>query len=1257
LADAAPGIQSTLQRGLNVAREKLAGVDLPDDDMPSESSSASENDEEEESVSSSEGEQDDEQPDEIITRLRSKSQQVASSGKKAARDIASKGRRAMDEAADAADTLTSKARSAASRGRRALEDAAEDAQEEGEELASQARGAIAKGKRMIEESSLPEQAERTTSRIGRGLRDLAGRAVESGEHLVDRARHAASSTAAEFNFEDAKGKIQEAVLTSRRGGQKLADEVDARIPTEAKDKPHETTSRLSRGASALKHRARDALHDAEEQLSMSDAEFTRAAGRGLAKFDRVVERDNNMRLPLVVIGVIFALWLGASLYQLLGTPNEPPPPENLYESAKLAMHDLRTSGMEGLQHLQDKGQRLADRLQGKPAPATWSDKLGELRDSVWGWGAKVPTQFDLAKARDGIRQARDTIEEATYATKHMLDERVKPRLQDGVEYTRERLIPSARHGIERVGDEVKYHADHADEYAARARRTAEDYNLVEKQSLGGRMWAWLTGKETLPQQGMRKAAELRDHLMPQPTLLERIRARMPWHHSESLLDKVQRNIPDLDIDPRATAEEYYAKALEKGYELKDGVYQLTHRSLADRIRSHLPGHRDTVLEKVQRNIPDLDDFKGTAQDYYAAAMAKGYELKDGAYKLTHRSLADRLRSYWPFHQETLLEKAQRNVRNLDPSLSAQEYYNRAVALGYELKDGVYELVHPTLMDRLRAHMPGHSGSPLLEKLKGSIPHLDIDPKATAEEYYAKALEKGYELKDGAYKLTHRSLADRIRAHLPGHRDTVLERVQRNVPELNLDDAKMTARDYYAAALAKGYELKDGAYKLTHRSLGDRLRSYWPFHQQTLLEKAQRNIADLDVSGTAQEYYDRAVAAGYDLRDGAYELVRPSLMDRLRAHLPGHSGSPLLEKLKGSIPGLDVDPKATAEDYYARALEKGYELKDGAYQLTHRSLADRIRAHLPGHHDGLIEKLRGSIPELRGEIDPRATAEEYLAKALEKGYEIQDGVYKLTHRSLADRIRAHLTGASLPSMHGHWNTGDALSERIVRNVPNLDVAGSAKEYFDRARAAGYELRNGAYQLADHAREGVPDAMAQARQNLHAMHTTEPIGQQQQQAAGQPVGTHIPLEGVPLSEVKAEMAHAEPLPDPLAHATPMPHIHSAGTDNAVHHRQTLAQSIKSGVNSLKDDAVNLADRLRAHLPGGHNLRKEAEYAGHRTAHHAEAAGHRVQEGVQHAHHRTQEGVQYAQHRTQEGMQYAGHRAQEAAHTAKDHMQRHL
>jgi hypothetical protein len=242
------------------------------------------------------------------------------------------------------------------------------------------------------------------------------------------------------------------------------------------------------------------------------------------------------------------------------------------------------------------------------------------------------------------------------------------------------------------------------------------------------------------------------------------------------------------------------------------------------------------------------------------------------------------------------------------------------------------------------------------------------------------------------------------------------------------------------------------------------------------------------------------------------------------------------------------------------------------------------------------------------------------------------------------------------MHGHWNSGEALSERIVRNVPNLDVAGSAKEYFDRARAAGYELRNGAYQLADHAREGVPDAMAQARQNLHAMHTTEPIGQQQQ-AAGQPMGTHIPLEGVPLSEVKAEMAHAEPLPDPLAHATPMPHIHSAGTDNVVHHRQTLAQSIKSGVNSLKDDAANLADRLRAHLPGGHDLRKEAEYAGHRAAHHAEAAGHRMQEGVQHAHHRTQEGVQYAQHRTQEGVQYAGHRTQEAAHTAKDHMQRHL
>jgi len=1250
LVDAAPGIQSTLKRGLDVAREKLAAVDLQDDDMPSSSGSSSEEEEEEEDEDQSEDEEEEdeqEEDDSIAARIRSRAQQAARSGKQAAREVATRGRRALDEAADTA-------------------------QEEGESLSSQVGEVLSHGKEVLDEGLMSEQAERAAGRISRTAKELAERVYEQGEQLVRQVRQAT----AEFDFDGAKDKASEqaenlkgrasgrlsgASARLREGAHQLRDEVNAHIPREAVDKLSDATSRVSRSAASLKARAREALHEVEEDLSLSDAAFTRAAGRGLEKFDRIVARDNNMRLPMLVIGLIFALWLGASVYQFVNpTPVEPTPPASMLDAAKLAMHDLKTTGIEGLQNLQDRGQHIVDRLQGKQAPPTWSDTLGGWRDSLLALGNK-PAPFDLAQARDGIRQARDAVEEAGYSAKHMLE--------NGVDYTREHI----RRGAEQVSDDLHYQREHAGEYAQAARdaalrarqkatNKAEDLNLIPKQSLSGRMWAWLTGAETVQEQAARKANELRgrmdsglDYLKAktQPTLLDRIRARLPGHSGSPMLEKLKGTIPGLDIDPKATAEEYYAKALEKGYELKDGAYHLTHRSLADRIRAHLPGHHDTVLERVQRNVPGLEDLRGTAQDYYAAALSKGYELKDGAYRLTHRSLADRLRSYWPFHHETLLEKAQRNVKHLDASLPAQEYYNRALALGYELKDGAYQLVHPTLMDRFKAHLPGHSGSLMLEKLKGSITGLDIDPKATAEEYYAKALEKGYEIKDGAYQLTHRSLADRIRAHLPGHRKSILERVQRTVPDL---DPNMSARDYYAAALAKGYELKDGAYRLTHRSLADRLKSYWPFHHETLLEKAERNIPNLDVRGTAQEYYDRAVAAGYDLRDGAYELVRPTLMDRLKAHLPGHSGSPLLEKLKGTIPGLDVDPKATAVEYYAKALEKGYELKDGAYQLTHRSLADRIRAHLPGHHATLLEKLKNSIPELQ--LSPSATAEEYLAKALEKGYELQDGAYKLTRRSLADRLRAHL-------VPGY----DSLSDRIQRNIPNLDVSGTARDYYDRARAAGYELRNGAYQLANHAKQGIPEAVAESRANLHAMRTTETIPPQQDlpHVVSQP----IPVQGVPLSEVQAETAHAEPLPDPLGHATPMGHIPSGEPV----HRQTLAQSIKQGVKDAAanirahlpgqhhaaphaDVHPNVAERLRAQLPTEHDihhLRKGAAYAGHRAVHGAEQMGHRVEEGLNYAGHRVQEGAEQAYHRAQEGAEHAYHRAGEAADYVQDNVHR--
>jgi len=186
----------------------------------------------------------------------------------------------------------------------------------------------------------------------------------------------------------------------------------------------------------------------------------------------------------------------------------------------------------------------------------------------------------------------------------------------------------------------------------------------------------------------------------------------------------------------------------------------------------------------------------------------------------------------------------------------------------------------------------------------------------------------------------------------------------------------------------------------------------------------------------------------------------------------------------------------------------------------------------------------------------------------------------------------------------------------------------------ASGVGAELKNGAQQLADHARQGIPRAVNEAQNNLnvhdHNVHDHNAHNNYQQQQHGQQQqqygqGQQQQYGGVPISQVHDAAAHAEPQPDPLAHRSPQ-HIpahaqqQQQGSNEEV--KQTLAQQIANGI--------------KQHMPGmgkhsvdAHHLRKEAEYAAHRTQHEAEAAGHRVEE--------------------------AAHRAEEAVHRAEDEIQR--
>lgn len=200
-------------------------------------------------------------------------------------------------------------------------------------------------------------------------------------------------------------------------------------------------------------------------------------------------------------------------------------------------------------------------------------------------------------------------------------------------------------------------------------------------------------------------------------------------------------------------------------------------------------------------------------------------------------------------------------------------------------------------------------------------------------------------------------------------------------------------------------------------------------------------------------------------------------------------------------------------------------------------------------------MQRNIPNL--DIDPRATAEEYYVKALEKGYELKDGAYQLSHRSLADRIKSHI-----PSHR------ESLRESLYNSVGNADVAGSAKQYFDRAAGVGSELRHGAEQLYDHARTGVPRAINEAQHNYH-------------EAGAVPTNNNL---------------HPTRTTEP---AVPLSETHQQPIDEV--QRQTLAQQIKNK------------------LPGhgtAHHAKKEAEYAAHRTVHEAEAAAHRAEEAAKYA-----------------------------------------
>ena len=1012
IAEAAPGLQSKASSVLRSARKQLDSIDFADGEQQAEE------DEEDEGQDRSEGEEGEEGEESLVSRLRSR--------------------------APSTDAVASQAKTALGRGKEAL----------------------GRGKEMLD-ATLRSEPLKQAKQKGQQLVDQAR---STGEKIVNKAR----TTVAEFDWDqpktqaqstlrDAKSKTTQGVRSLRQKGEELIDGARRSLNRDDEDESEgdeeqeddEGSSTLDRSkaslrrfgdavssqATQLKGRARDALDEAEEDLGMkspsspmlqsstSDAAFNRAAARGLNKFDRVVAKDGNMKLPLAVIGTIFLLWLGASVYNLVN-PVEPEPvvPANVFEQARMAAHDLKVTGLGHLHNLESRTHDLVDKITGRPKQLTWSEK-------TWNWlttpFARVHTDhLDAAHARDAIRNARSELEDRGYELKNTLEGKAdwaQDKIDRARHYAEHKIIPTARDGLHHAAEtarinaaDLEYKRAHLGDYMHTAKESAqnlknmaqhkgEDLNLLPKQSLSARVWAWATGAdtETYPQKAQRYVNEAADKVQ---SGLEFARDAMPHE-----------------------------------------------RTLGERIRAHLPGHKLTPAEEV----------------------------------------------------EAYLSKIQRNIPNLDPSGTARDYYNRALAAGYELRDDAYakvqELTKPSLMDRLKAWIPGAH---------------------------------------------HASLADRI----------------------------------------------------------------------------QRNVPNLDVSGTAQEYYERARAAGYELKDGVYEKVHdavsPSLGDRIRSMMPG-GHDPMLEKVMRNVP--DLDPRGTAQDYYARAKAAGYELKDGMYQrvhdLTHPTLMDRLREWLPhAHHASLADRIERNIPNL----DPRGTAQEYYERARAAGYDLKDGVYTrmhdLTHQSLGDRIKAHL-----PSMH-------------QRTIPNLDIRGTAQEYADRAREAGYELRNGAYQLMDRA------------QNQHPMHTTtnlDPAADIRLRGHGPNLHMH---DAVPLRDIQADMAHAQPAPDPLAHhesvLEKMKHAVEDGVNSIKSHLpgraapvqpvvvETPRSTLGAHAEALKDDirarvagaestvrtGLNDAEaRLRAGVDHAkaevradlHHARKGAEYVGHRVIHNAEAAGHRVEE----------------------------------------------
>ena len=625
-------------------------------------------------------------------------------------------------------------------------DAGEEPGEEAEEglqtrLRSRAAAASSAGKRAIERgrglandalhSDLGAQARQALGRAKSGASEAVQKARAGGERLAARAR----STIAQFDLNDAQAQAEDVAETAKSrvsgGLRDVRNRVDDAIPGGL----DEAESTVREGLSRAKSRVRDELDEAEEDLGMTDAAFNRTVARGLNKFDRVVEKDNNVKLPLAIIGSIFLLWLGAGLYEHFGTPIEPLPPTNMVDAARLAAHNLKISGLERLHDLEARTQELADRLAGRKRPLTWSEKMNSwassARDSIFG---ARDNHFDMAHARDSIRNARDAVEERGYQLKHALNDDVAPRVRSAVDgakqglesarkFTNEKLIPGVRYGADRAQEvaagakeNVQYHASHKDEYVQNAKDTlhraenlvhkkAADLHLIPPQrNMAQRAWDWMTGTthETYPQQAQRVAAELKERLSAD-------------------IDKLEASLPHR------------------------------HRTVGERIKAHLPGHHDTVTERVQaelqrmreelrdlqekmtRTVPGVD-VKGTAEEYLERARTAGYELRNGAYQLrddvqhkahdlTHRSLADRIKdgvkdlaSHLPggrrdtveasLHRgvddikgaaHDLHERAHRNVPGIDVSGAVHEYANRARAAGYELRNGAYQLA-----DRVRA---------------------------------------------------------------------------------------------------------------------------------------------------------------------------------------------------------------------------------------------------------------------------------------------------------------------------------------------------------------------------------------------------------------------------------------------------------------------------------------------------------------------------------------------------------------------------